>query len=88
MWAYADADAVAEAHVLALEAELTGHESFLLAESTTRFREPTTDLIALNFGAGMEIRGELKGNASVISTAKAQRVLGWEPRASWSEARG
>ena len=88
MWAYADADAVAEAHVLALEAELTGHESFLLAESTTRFREPTAELITLNFGAGMEIRGELKGNASVISTAKAQRVLGWKPRASWSEARG
>ena len=86
MWAYADADDVAEAHVLALEAELTGHEPFLLAQPTTRFREPTAELIALNFGAGMEIKGELKGNASVISADKAQRVLGWKPRASWVEA--
>jgi UDP-glucose 4-epimerase len=39
MWAYADPRDVAEAHVLALEADLEGHEAFLLAQPTTRFRE-------------------------------------------------
>ena len=34
MWAYADPDDVAEAHVLALEANLMEHEAFLLAQPT------------------------------------------------------
>ena len=84
MWAYADPDDVAEAHVLALQADLMGHEAFLLAQPTTRFKEPTAELIDLNFGSKVEIRGELKGNASVISAEKARRVLGWKPRDSWS----
>ena len=85
MWAYADADDVAEAHVLALEADLQGHEAFLLAQPTTRFSEPTAELIERNFGSEVEIRRDLQGNASVISTAKAQRVLGWRPQPGWSE---
>ncbi len=57
----------------------------MLAQPTTRFEEPTAELIELNFGSKVEIRGELKGNASVISTEKAQRMLGWRPLAGWSE---
>ena len=86
MWAYADADDVAEAHVLALHADLTGHEAFLLAQPTTRFKEPTAELIDRNFGSGVEIRVELVWNASVINTEKAQQVLGWKPQPGWSEA--
>ena len=85
MWAYADPDDVAEAHVLALQADLAGHEPFMLAQPTTRFKESTAELIELNFGSKVEIRGELKGNASVISAEKARRILGWRPRAGWSE---
>jgi len=85
MWAYADADDVAEAHVLALQADLAGHEPFLLAQPTTRFKEPTFELIEQNFGTGVEIRGELAGNASVINTEKARQVLGWKPKPGWSE---
>ena len=85
MWAYADPDGVAEAHVLALQASLAGHEAFMLAQPTTRFKESTAELIELNFGSKVEIRGELKGNASVISAEKARRILGWRPRAGWSE---
>ena len=85
MWAYADPRDVADAHVLALEADLKGHEPFLLAQPTTRFREPTTELIKQNFGDRVEIRGELKGNASVISTEKARRRLGFKPRQGWNQ---
>ena len=85
MWAYADPDDVAEAHVLALQADLVGHEAFMLAQPTTRFKESTAELIELNFGSKVEIRGELKGNASVISAEKAREILGWRPRAGWSE---
>ena len=85
MWNYADPRDVAEAHVLGLEADISGHEAFLLAQPTTRFQESTIDLIQQNFGNRVEIRGELEGNASVISTAKAQRVLGFKPRPGWNQ---
>ena len=62
MWAYADPRDVAEAHVLALEADLRGHEAFLLAQPITRFREPTVELIRRNFGGRVEIRGTLDGS--------------------------
>ena len=83
MWAYADPRDVAEAHVLALEADLDGHQAFLLAQPTTRFLEPTAELIKRNFGDQVQIRGRLEGNASVISTEKAQRILGLKPRREW-----
>ena len=84
MWGYAFADDVAEAHVLAVDADIEGHEAFLLAQNKTRFSEPTADLVRANFGYRVEIRDGLEGNASVISTLKAQRMLGWVPRHDWT----
>lgn len=85
MWAYADPRDVAEAHVLALEADLQGHEAFMLAQPTTRFVEPTVELIKRNFGDQVEIRGELEGNATVLNTKKAQEVLGLQFRPGWNQ---
>ena len=84
MWAYADPRDVVEAHVRALESDIQGHESFLLAQPSNRFKDRTVDLIKDNFGDRVEIRGELKGNASVISTEKARRMLGWSPQHNWT----
>ena len=85
MWAYADARDVAEAHVLAVDAEIEEYEAFMLAQPSSRFAEPTIDLIKQNFGDRVEIRDRLEGVASVISTAKAQRMLGWTPRHDWRQ---
>ncbi len=85
MWAYADARDVAEAHVLAVDAEIEEYEAFMLAQPSSRFAEPTIDLIKQNFGDRVEIRDGLEGTASVISTAKAQRMLGWKPRHDWRQ---
>ena len=85
MWAYADARDVAEAHVLAVDAEIEEYEAFMLAQPSSRFAEPTIDLIRQNFGDRVEIRDRLDGVASVISTAKAQRMLGWQPRHDWRQ---
>ena len=83
MWAYADARDVAEAHVLALDAEIEEYEAFMIAQPSSRFVEPTIDIVRSNFGDRVEIREGLGGTASVISTAKAQRMLGWKPRHDW-----
>ena len=83
MWAYADARDVAEAHVLSLDAEIEEYEAFMIAQPSSRFAEPTVDLVRSNFGDRVEIREGLSGTASVISTEKAQRLLGWRPRHDW-----
>ena len=83
MWAYADARDVAEAHVLALDAEIEEYEAFMIAQPSSRFAEPTIDLVRSNFGDRVEIRDGLDGTASVISTEKAQRMLGWRPLHDW-----
>ena len=83
MWAYADARDVAEAHVLALDAEIEEYEAFMIAQPSSRFNEPTIDVVKNNFGDRVEIREGLDGTASVISTEKAQRLLGWSPRYDW-----
>jgi NAD(P)-dependent dehydrogenase (short-subunit alcohol dehydrogenase family) len=55
-------------------ADSQGYEAFLLAQQTTRFDEPTKELIERHFGKGeIPIRGQLQGNSSVIITKKAQR---------------
>ena len=84
MWAYADPRDVAEAHMLALKADIEGHEAFMIAQPSSRFNEPTLDIIKNNFGDRVEIRAQLQGTASVISTEKAQRMLGWRPRYDWT----
>ena len=83
MWAYADARDVAEAQVLALDAEIEEYEAFMLAQPSSRFAAPTIDIVRANFGDRVEIREGLEGTASVISTEKAQRMLGWRPRHDW-----
>ena len=83
MWAYADARDVAEAHVLALDAEIEEYEAFMIAQPSSRFEEPTIDVVKNNFGDLVEIREGLSSTASVISTEKAQRMLGWRPRYDW-----
>ena len=83
MWAYADARDVATAQVLALDAEIEEYEAFMLAQPSSRFAELTVDVVRSNFGDRVEIREGLEGTASVISTAKAQRILGWRPSHDW-----
>lgn len=83
MWAYADPRDVAEAHVRSLDAGIDGHEAFMIAQPTTRFAEPTIDLVKENFGDSVEIRDGLEGNGSVISTRKIEKVMGFRPSCDW-----
>ncbi len=83
MWAYADARDVAEAQVLSVDAEIEEYEAFMLAQPSSRFAERTIDIVRNNFGNRVEIREGLEGTASVISTEKVQRMLGWRPFHDW-----
>ena len=55
----------------------------MLAQPSSRFAEPTIDIVRNNFGDRVEIREGLEGTASVISTEKVQRIMGWRPLHDW-----
>jgi len=80
MWHWAKAHEVAQAHLLALQAPSLGaepHEPFLLCAPTTRFTDSSAQLAARFYpGVATEV---VVGNGALISTAKAQRNLGWRP---------
>lgn len=87
MWPYVDGRDAARACRLALEAPTQGHEAMFIAARDVRFDAPSRELLA-EFAPQVEIRGELEGNAGVISIEKARRLIGYEPEFSWKNAGG
>ncbi|MDQ4078715.1 MAG: NAD(P)-dependent oxidoreductase [Chloroflexota bacterium] len=82
LWAWLDARDAARAARLALEAELSGHEPFFIAARTSFMREPSADLVRRVYPEST-IRPGLQGNGSLISTEKAERLLGYRPVHPW-----
>lgn len=87
LWSYIDARDGAQAIMRALEVAPPGFDRFLIAAADTVMSRPNAELIAEVF-PGVEVRGELGVNESLFSTAKARRLLGYEPQHSWRDARG
>jgi nucleoside-diphosphate-sugar epimerase len=83
LWGYIDARDAAQAVQLALEADLTGHHAFFVAAPDSFMRGPSADLVR-QFYPETEIRAGFEGRASLFSSAKAERVLGFRPRYTWN----
>jgi UDP-glucose 4-epimerase len=77
LWADTRFDAAADACLKSLEAPFTGHEAFYIVAPDTTVDAPTLELAGEHF-PGVPIRGDLSGNRSFFSTAKAERMLGWK----------
>jgi nucleoside-diphosphate-sugar epimerase len=85
-WAYIDAHDLAEAVRRAAECDLEGHEVFYVAAPDTiggrdlhaSWREAYPD-------APTELREVPRPDASGVSTAKLERLLGWSAEHSWRE---
>jgi len=84
-WSYVDLYDLAQALRLAAESELPGHEVFYIAQPDNSAGLPLVDLIRRHHGDEIEIRDVDRPDGSGISTAKAQRMLGWEPTRSWRD---
>jgi nucleoside-diphosphate-sugar epimerase len=82
LWGYVDARDVAASCRLALEADVAGAESFIVAAADTVMNRPSRDLMAEVF-PDVELRGELDTFETLLSIDKARRVLGYEPAHSW-----
>lgn len=87
LWSYIDARDGAQAILRALEVAPAGFDRFLIAAADTVMSRPNAELLAEVF-PGVEVRGDVGVNDSLFSTAKARRLLGYEPQHSWRDARG
>lgn len=84
-WSYVDARDVAGIVSAALEGDFSGHEAFLAVAAENYLDRPTVELIEEFFGELPE-ECDLSGQQAAFSTAKARKVLGWEPKHTWREA--
>ena len=84
-WGWADIEEAAVACRLALEVEWEGHEAFFINGADTFLELPTEEAIAQAYPEA-ELRSPLPGFTSAISTAKAERILGWKPERTWRDA--
>ena len=88
-WSYLDIRDLSSAVVAALAADLNGHETCLLAARDTSSEIPTAELWATFYPQVPfpEISAYLEGDPyrSLVSCARAERVLGWRARHSWRD---
>ena len=83
---YVDVYDLCDAVVLAIETDLPGHEVFYIASPDTIGGHPLAETVRGPYGGeGIEIRPLDREDASAISSAKAQRLLGWTPTRSWRD---
>lgn len=76
LWAYTLLDSAADACLKAVKTDLKGHEVFYIVAPDTAYDALSRDLAAQHF-QGVEIRGPFAGRASFMTSAKAERLLGW-----------
>jgi UDP-glucose 4-epimerase len=85
-WAYIDADDLADAVRLAAECDLPGHEVFYVAApDTIGGRDLHASWRAAFPGAPTRLREVSRPDASGVSGAKLERLLGWTARRSWRD---
>jgi UDP-glucose 4-epimerase len=85
-WAYIDVYDLADSLRLAAESELDTHEVFYIASPDNHANRPLAELIRHHHGEAVEIREPLsRPDASGISIAKAERLLGYAPTRSWRD---
>ena len=82
LWSWVDSRDVAQACRLALEADVPGADAFTIAAADTLMRQPSRELMAQVFPA-VPVSEDLPEFGTLLSIAKARRVLGYDPRHSW-----
>jgi len=84
LWAVTDARDAAQAFRLAVENDDIEHEVFQINAGDTCSTEETHALIARHY-PDVPLQAPLKGYASLVSHAKATRLLGYQPAYTWRE---
>jgi nucleoside-diphosphate-sugar epimerase len=82
LWGYIDARDGAQAVRLALDADLSGADVFIIANADTVMSRSNDSLLAEVFPDVPRTRA-VGPNETLLSIDKARRVLGYEPQHSW-----
>jgi len=82
LWVYIDTRDVAQAFRLSLQADLTGHHAFFISAPDSFMKTPTTELLQ-HYYPDTEIRPGFGGNQSVVSSTKAEQMLGFKAQYTW-----
>jgi len=84
-WSYVDVRDVVDLVEAALAAEFEGHEAFNCVRPDNALGRPLDELFGEHYGEIPE-GSPAEGDAPAYSTAKAGRLLDWEPTRSWKTA--
>ncbi len=83
---YIDVHDLCEAVVLAIETDLPGHEVFYIASPDTIGGHPLVETVKAHYNAdAIEFRPTTREDAAPVSTARAERLLGWTPTRTWRD---
>jgi nucleoside-diphosphate-sugar epimerase len=85
LWSYIDVYDLADASRLAAESDLEGHEVMYIASPDNYAGRPLAELIRRHHGDSIPVRELPREDASGISCAKAERLLGYAPSRSWRD---
>ena len=69
---------------LALEADISGADSFIVAADDTVMKRPSRELMAELF-PGVPVAESVSGFDTLLGIDKARAVLGYSPEFSWRE---
>jgi nucleoside-diphosphate-sugar epimerase len=84
LWGYVDESHVAQSVRLALDADIQGADSFVIAAADTVMRRPSRELMAEVF-PGVPVADSVSGTDTLLGIDKARRVLGYAPAFTWRE---
>jgi nucleoside-diphosphate-sugar epimerase len=82
LWGYIDKRDGAQAVLKALEANLPGFDTFVIANADSVVARASAELAAEYF-PDVEVKHPLSGNETLLSIEKARRLLGYEPKYGW-----
>ena len=82
LWGYIDERDAAAACRLALEADLAGSASFIIAAADTVMTRPSAELMREVF-PGVPLTRDVQGNDTLLSIDRARQALGFAPQHSW-----
>jgi nucleoside-diphosphate-sugar epimerase len=84
LWGYIDERDAAASCRLALEADIAGSPSFIIAAADTVMTRPSAELMSEVF-PGVPLSGDVRGNDTLLSIDRARQALGFAPQHSWRD---
>lgn len=82
LWGYIDARDAAQSVRLSLQAKLTGHHAFIIANDDTTMTADNNDLLAKVFPTAPKKR-PIQPRETLLAIEKARKVLGYKPQHNW-----